>query len=72
MPHHPPCQPRRPGDEPDAQSSGSVISGDGRYVVVTSDAANLTPQPDTNQADDVFRRDLDTGTTQLISQPQET
>ncbi|BAU12161.1 hypothetical protein LEP3755_26900 [Leptolyngbya sp. NIES-3755] len=43
-----------------------VISGNGQYVVFTSDFDNLVAG-DANSANDVFRRDLATGTTQLIS-----
>lgn len=42
------------------------ISGDGRFVLFTSSAANLVPN-DTNGASDVFVRDLETGTTELVS-----
>ncbi|MGG6266473.1 Calx-beta domain-containing protein [Leptolyngbya sp. AN03gr2] len=43
-----------------------VISGNGRYVVFTSDFGDLVAG-DANTANDVFRRDLETGATQLIS-----
>ncbi len=43
-----------------------AISGDGRYVVFTSSADNLVAG-DTNQAQDVFVRDLQAGTTALVS-----
>ncbi len=42
------------------------ISPDGRYVVFASEASNLIPN-DTNEVSDVFRRDLQTGTTELLS-----
>jgi Bacterial Ig-like domain/RTX calcium-binding nonapeptide repeat (4 copies)/FG-GAP-like repeat/WD40-like Beta Propeller Repeat len=42
------------------------ISTDGRYVAFTSRAANLVAN-DTNSAEDVFVRDLATGTTQRVS-----
>ncbi len=47
-------------------SSQASISGDGRYVVFSSSAANLVPG-DTNNAVDVFERDLQSGTTTLVS-----
>jgi hypothetical protein len=47
-------------------SSDPAISGDGRYVVFTSSADNLVPG-DTNRAQDVFVRDLQAGTTALVS-----
>ena len=44
------------------------VSGDGRYVVFVSDASNLVPgQADANDARDVFLRDLNLGTTTLVS-----
>jgi Tol biopolymer transport system component len=42
------------------------ISGDGRYVAFQSTAGNLVPG-DTNFFDDVFVRDLQTGTTRRVS-----
>ena len=42
------------------------ISGDGRYVVFDSTATNLVPN-DTNDASDVFLRDLQAGTTLRVS-----
>jgi Tol biopolymer transport system component len=47
-------------------STDSAISGDGRYVAFTSTADNLVAG-DTNKAQDVFVRDLQTGTTTLVS-----
>ncbi len=47
-------------------SHGTSISVDGRYVVFTSEAANLVPG-DTNQATDVFVRDRQTGETTRVS-----
>jgi uncharacterized repeat protein (TIGR01451 family) len=45
-----------------------ATSQDGRFVVFVSDAANLVPgQLDTNQATDVFLRDLALGTTTVVS-----
>ena len=42
------------------------VSGDGRFVTFTSSASNLVAN-DTNGASDVFVRDLETGTTELVS-----
>jgi Tol biopolymer transport system component len=47
-------------------SYSPVMSADGRYVVFLSGATNLVAG-DTNGAVDVFRRDLQTGTTALVS-----
>ncbi|MCC2670577.1 MAG: hypothetical protein K0Q72_3048, partial [Armatimonadetes bacterium] len=49
-------------------SSPPRISGDGRYVVFVSQAANLTPF-DTNEDLDVFVRDRVAGTTERVSVP---
>jgi hypothetical protein len=43
------------------------ISDDGRYVVFTSSATDLTATPDNNSQADVFVRDLQTNTTKLVS-----
>ena len=43
------------------------ISDDGRYVVFTSSATDLTAIPDNNNQQDVFVRDLQTNTTKLVS-----
>ena len=43
------------------------ISDDGRYVVFTSFAADLTAFTDNNNQQDVFVRDLQTNTTKLVS-----
>ena len=48
-------------------SQDPAIAADGRFVVFTSDASNLTTTPDTNSSGDVFVRDLTTGTTTLVS-----
>ena len=50
----------------DGPARDSAISGDGRYVVFTSSADNLV-SGDTNKAQDVFVRDLQAGTTVLVS-----
>lgn len=42
------------------------ISGDGRFVAFASDASNLVPG-DTNEARDVFVRDVEVGTTERVS-----
>jgi Tol biopolymer transport system component len=47
-------------------SVSPAISADGRYVVFASLATNLVPN-DTNGAADIFRRDLQTQTTTLVS-----
>ncbi len=49
-----------------AASGGPIISQDGRFVVFTSSAADLAAN-DTNGASDVFVRDLQLGTTTLVS-----
>ncbi|MCW5558556.1 MAG: hypothetical protein KIT22_12085, partial [Verrucomicrobiae bacterium] len=53
-----------------AGANGSVleyaVSSDGNRVVWTSDASNLVPG-DTNEAADVFLRDINAGTTTLVS-----
>ena len=55
------------GDTGTFQGSYSpVLSADGRYVAFTSDNGNLVPN-DTNTLPDVFRRDMQTGTTALVS-----
>jgi hypothetical protein len=43
-----------------------VVSGDGRFVAFTSTASNLVPG-DTNIGNDVFLRDRQAGTTELVS-----
>jgi dipeptidyl aminopeptidase/acylaminoacyl peptidase len=48
------------------ESTDSAISTNGRYVAFTSFADNLVPG-DTNYAQDVFVRDLQAGTTILVS-----
>ena len=50
----------------DYLSTDPAISGDGRYVAFTSSADDLVPG-DANDAQDVFIRDLQTGTTTLVS-----
>lgn len=48
-------------------SYASVISTDGRYVVFNSYATNLVAGDNNNNTMDVFRRDLQTGTTVLLT-----
>ncbi len=54
------------GGGADGLSTDPAISGDGRYVAFTSGADNLVAG-DTNKAQDVFVRDLQAGTTVLVS-----
>jgi Tol biopolymer transport system component len=54
------------GDDANGPSSNPDISADGRYVVFESAASNLVAG-DANGAPDVFVRDLQTGTTKLVS-----
>jgi len=49
-----------------AASTDSAMSGDGRYVAFSSAADNLV-SGDTNRSQDVFVRDLQSGTTALVS-----
>ena len=49
-------------------SSSPVISQDGRYIAFVSSATDLQVAiPDTNNAPDIFLRDMETGTTTLIT-----
>ncbi|MCA1600197.1 MAG: PKD domain-containing protein, partial [Acidobacteria bacterium] len=48
------------------RSDRPMIAGDGRYVVFHSTATNLVSS-DTNAQTDVFLRDMQSGTTQLVS-----
>jgi uncharacterized repeat protein (TIGR01451 family) len=49
-------------------SSGPAMSADGRYIAFASAATNLDPTAtDSNVSADIFRRDVQTGTTILIS-----
>jgi len=50
----------------DGASHEAAPSADGRYVAFQSAASNLVPD-DTNGRDDIFIRDLQTGTTQRVS-----
>jgi Tol biopolymer transport system component len=53
-------------DSGNGSSSEPAISGDGRYVAFSSSATNLVAN-DINKACDVFWRDLQTGSTALVS-----
>ncbi len=58
-------------DSSETQANGSSsgatsISSDGRYVAFVSSASNLVAD-DTNATDDIFVRDRETGTTELVS-----
>ena len=54
------------GTEANDYSSEPSISSDGRYVAFSSDATNLVAG-DTNQRDDIFIHDTQTGTTTRVS-----
>ncbi|WP_019876867.1 TolB family protein [Sporichthya polymorpha] len=54
------------GRQGNGESSGAVISANGRYVAFASTASNLV-RGDTNRVDDVFVRDLRAGTTRRVS-----
>lgn len=54
------------GVEGSGISENARLSEDGRYVVFQSNSANLVPG-DTNLRTDIFRRDLSTGGTDLVS-----
>jgi Tol biopolymer transport system component len=50
----------------DSDSSEAAFSADGRFIAFTSKASNLVALP-TNGPQDVFIRDMQTGTTRLVS-----
>jgi Tol biopolymer transport system component len=54
------------GVESNGPGNGAAISGDGRFVVFSSDAFNLVPG-DTNGMTDIFIRDQKAGTTSRVS-----
>jgi Tol biopolymer transport system component len=54
------------GNEANSFSHGPAISTDGRYVAFCSAASNLVAS-DTNGVQDVFVRDLQSGTTEIVS-----
>lgn len=58
-----------PGQEPDGDSYNPKISADGRYVVFSSQATNLVSPAivNANGTLNVFRYDINTGTTILVS-----
>jgi Tol biopolymer transport system component len=55
-----------PGTEPTANSAWPSMSASGRFVAFSSWASDLVPG-DTNDASDIFVRDVVAGTTRLIS-----
>ena len=54
------------GQETDKASSASAISGNGRYVAWRTIATNMGPA-DTNNDEDAYVSDVETGTTTLVS-----
>jgi Tol biopolymer transport system component len=60
------ADPRLSGVSPNAASQQPSLSADGQLVAFASRASNLVPG-DTNNASDVFVRDVKTGTTTLVS-----
>ena len=54
------------GSAPNGASRGSVMTPDARYVVFVSQASNLV-ESDTNHIADLFLRDLQSGTTTLLT-----
>lgn len=58
------------GTPPDSESYSPSVSADGQYVAFYSYASNLVADADTNGAmtPDVFVRDLETGTTERVSE----
>lgn len=54
------------GAEPDGASGSPSLSADGRFVAFDSGATNLVPG-DTNEASDVFVRDMATGAIERVS-----
>lgn len=55
------------GGQSDGDSTAPALSGDGRYVVFVSAARNLVPPVDTLGFLNVYRHDLLTGITELVS-----
>ncbi len=55
------------GGMADAESFDASISGNGKFVVFTSSSTNLTNIPKGRSNSNVFLRDLESGTTQMIS-----
>ncbi|HSH03023.1 MAG TPA: hypothetical protein VLL52_10935 [Anaerolineae bacterium] len=58
------------GVEGNSNSYNPVISANGRYIIYASSSHNLVPN-DTNGVNDIFRHDLATNTTILISQNEQ-
>jgi Tol biopolymer transport system component len=56
----------RDGEPGNDDSFGALVSDDGRFVVFSSRASDLVRR-DTNQATDVFRRDLENGRTERLA-----
>lgn len=57
-----------PNGEAGSHASGNpILSADGRWVLFESLATNLTSLPDSNGVRDVFLRDIDSGTTTVVS-----
>src|SRR5882724_11537409 len=54
------------GRQGNGDSGSPTVSAGGRYVAFTSSASNLAPH-DTNGVADVFLRDVQAGTTRLVS-----
>ena len=54
-------------DSGNHSSSGAVMSADGSVVAFISNATNLSTTPDTNATQDIYARNLQTGTTALVS-----
>jgi len=61
------CSQSSAGTQSNNTSYYSLASADGRYVVFQSDASNLAPG-DFNGVQDIYRHDLATGATELVSQ----
>ncbi len=55
-----------PGTKGNSQSVAPVISADGGYVAFSSTSTNLSPD-DSDSLADIYRRDLQTSTTTLVS-----
>lgn len=53
--------------DPAGIHSTASLSGDGRWLVFDSTATTLVTDPDANLGPDVFRRNLETGVTELLS-----
>jgi Tol biopolymer transport system component len=55
------------GAQANRDSTGCVITADGRFVVFGSTATNLVSAKDTNKAEDIFVRDRVKGTTERVT-----